>query len=116
MTLIEIAERLKDKYDAAHYACDMKQDVECGADEYGDGNAGEHEDYRAVEIAITEAKAEALKPDTIYVRGGRAWHVSRAIEVVDFDVDGMDLDELCSEADCSAAIAEEEDHYHYCEN
>ena len=116
MTLIEIAERLKDVFDDIHYKCDMKQDVECRAGNYGDGNAGEHEDYRAVEIAIAEAKAEALKPDTIYVQGGRAWHVSRAIEVVDFDVDGMELDELCNEADCS----EKEDiyntpHYHYCE-
>lgn len=109
LTLIEIAERLKDKYDAAHYACDMKQDTDCGAEEYGDGNAGEHEDYRAVEIAIAEAKAEALKPDTIYVQGGRAWHVSRAIEVVDFDTDSYT--DLCSDEDCS----EEEDHYHYCE-
>jgi|3_EtaG_2_1085321.scaffolds.fasta_scaffold134126_2 hypothetical protein len=112
MTLIEIAERLQDKYNAAHYACDVEQDVECGADEYGDGNAGEHEDLRAVEIAITEAKAEALEPDTIYVRGGRAWHATKAMEVVDFDVDGMELDELCNEADCAEG---EESHYHYCE-
>jgi hypothetical protein len=109
VTLIEIAERLKDKYDAAHYACDMKQDTDCGAEEYGDGNAGEHEDYRAVEIAIAEAKAPGY--DTVHVKGGRAWGATRAMDIVDFDVEGSDPDDLCSEADCS----EEEDHYHYCE-
>ena len=109
VTLIEIAERLKDKYDAAHYACDMKQDVECRAEEYGDGNAGEHEDHRAVEIAIAEAKAPGY--DTVHVKGGRAWGATRAIDVVDFDVEGSDPDDLCSDEDCS----EEEDHYHYSE-
>ena len=110
MTLIEIAERLLDKYREAHIGCDMKQDIECEADEYGDGNAGEHEDYRAVEIAISEADSPGA--NTIYIQGGRAWSGGDAMEVVDFDVDGMDFDDLCNEADCAEG---EESHYHYAE-
>ena len=109
MTLIEIAERLIDKYNEAHHACDMKQNVECGAEEYGDGNADEHASYRQVEIAIAEAKAPGY--DTVHVKGGRAWGATRAMDIVDFDVEGSDPDDLCSDEDCG----EEEDHTHYCE-
>ena len=110
MTLIEIAERLKDVLEDHHHKCDMEQYVECRAEEYGDGNAGEHEDYRAVEIAIAEAKAPGF--DTVYVQGGRVWGATKAIDVVDFDVEGSDPDDLCNEADCAE---EKESHYHYSE-
>ena len=59
---------------------------------------------------IAEAKAPGF--DTVYVQGGRVWGATRAIDVVDFDVEGSDPDDLCNEADCAE---ENESHYHYSE-
>jgi hypothetical protein len=65
MTLLEAALILADKYQAAHSKCDIYlTDTECYAEQYGDGNAGEHEDFRDLEIAIDDAALIAAAPET----------------------------------------------------
>ena len=56
MTLLEAAQRLADNLQATHSKCNISQDEDCYAEQYGDGNAGEHEDFRAVEAAIAAAE------------------------------------------------------------
>ena len=56
MTLLEAAQQLADKLQEAHSKCDISQDEDCYAEQYGDGNAEEHDDFRAAEAVIAAAE------------------------------------------------------------
>ena len=48
------AEAYRDHLAGVHGKCDMDDDEHCRAEEYGDGNVGEHEDYRQVSADLKQ--------------------------------------------------------------
>ena len=44
----------RDHLAGVHGKCDMDDDEHCRAEEYGDGNVGEHEDYRQVSADLKQ--------------------------------------------------------------
>tara|TARA_Y100000310_G_C20612432_1_gene778741 strand:+ start:959 stop:1327 length:369 start_codon:yes stop_codon:yes gene_type:complete len=53
----------RDHLAANHYKCDVDDDENCRAEEYGDGDVGEHEDYRLI-YALLEQVFNAAKGET----------------------------------------------------
>jgi hypothetical protein len=54
--LVQAAEIAGYKLEQSHSKCDIAQDTDCYAEQYGDGNASEHEDFRNVNAALDAAE------------------------------------------------------------
>ena len=59
ITLREAAEAHLQMLEDAHYKCDEHNDLECKAEEYGDGVADHHETIRDLRKLLQEEKTPA---------------------------------------------------------